>query len=91
MNMFIIGGANFIGSNLVRQILDVMSHWFVNIDRLTYAGNLSSLGDHLQNECHTSSQVDFCGPSSLRALYEKHQPDAVMHLAADSHMDCSTD
>lgn len=91
MKLLITGGAGFIGSNLVRQILDETSHQIINVDKLTYAGNLCSLGNYLHDERHTFAQVDLCDAASLRELFEKHQPVAVMHLAAESHVDRSID
>ena len=91
MKILITGGAGFIGSNLVRQILDKTSHQVVNLDRLTYAGNLSSLGSYLQNPRHAFVQADLCDSNALAGLFAKHRPDAVMHLAAESHVDRSID
>jgi dTDP-glucose 4,6-dehydratase len=91
MKILVTGGAGFIGSNLVRQILEETQHRVINLDKLTYAGNLSSLGDCLRNERHTFVQADLCDSAVLENLFEKHQPDAVMHLAAESHVDRSID
>jgi len=91
MKILITGGAGFIGSNLVRQIIDETSHQVINLDKLTYAGNLSSLGDCLNHPNHTFIQADLCDPDVINSIFEKHAPDAVMHLAAESHVDRSID
>jgi len=91
MKLLITGGAGFIGSNLIRQILAETSHEVINLDKLTYAGNLSSLGECRHHARHTFTQTDLADPASLKDLFEKHQPDAVMHLAAESHVDRSID
>lgn len=91
MKLLITGGAGFIGSNLVRQILDETSHDVINLDKLTYAGNLSSLDGYMDHARHTFVQADLADTTELRKLFERHQPDAVMHLAAESHVDRSID
>ena len=91
MNILITGGAGFIGSNLIRQILDETSHRIVNVDKLTYAGNLSSLADCAENPRYCFEKADLCDAAALQTLFSKHRPDAVMHLAAESHVDRSID
>ena len=87
----ITGGAGFIGSALVRQLVGETEHRVVNVDCLTYAGNLESLGEAAEDPRHAFEQVDICDAAALRAVFEKHQPDAVLHLAAESHVDRSID
>lgn len=87
----ITGGAGFIGSALVRQLIDETKHRVVDVDSLTYAGNLESLGEAAEHPRHSFEQVDICDATVLRAVFEKHQPDAVLHLAAESHVDRSID
>ena len=91
MKILITGGAGFIGSNLVRLILEQTQHHVINIDQLTYAGNLSSLDGCLNNPSHTFIQADIADSSRLKEIFIQHQPDAVMHLAAESHVDRSID
>lgn len=89
--LFVTGGAGFIGSALVRYIIENTAHRVVNIDKLTYAGNLSSLGDAQHHENHTHVAVDICDRAAVKLLFETWRPDAVLHLAAESHVDRSID
>ena len=89
MNLLVTGGAGFIGSAVVRHIIENTKHHVLNIDKLTYAGNLESLISVENNERYQFSQIDICDRIALDQLFENFQPDAVMHLAAESHVDRS--
>ncbi|GAB58347.1 dTDP-glucose 4,6-dehydratase [Rheinheimera nanhaiensis] len=91
MKLLITGGAGFIGSAVVRHICTNTNNEVVNLDKLTYAGNLNSLADVSDNTRYTFVQADICDATAMAAVFEKHQPDAVMHLAAESHVDRSID
>lgn len=89
MKILITGGAGFIGSAVVRHIIDHTQDSVVNLDKLTYAGNLESLVSVFDSERYAFEQVDICNRSELDRVFYEHQPDAVMHLAAESHVDRS--
>jgi dTDP-glucose 4,6-dehydratase len=89
--LLVTGGAGFIGSALVRQLIGETSAYVVNVDKLTYAGNLESLGDALHSPRHHFEQVDIVNADDLARVFREHQPSAVLHLAAESHVDRSID
>lgn len=91
MKILITGGAGFIGSALIRYLINDTTHSVLNVDKLTYAGNLESLESVSQNLRYEFAQVDICDATKIRQLFETYQPDAVMHLAAESHVDRSID
>ena len=91
MKLLVTGGAGFIGSAVVRHILTSSDDVVINLDKLTYAGNQESIPENLQTDRYFFEQVDICDGPALHAVFEKHQPDAVMHLAAESHVDRSID
>ena len=90
MKILVTGGAGFIGSNLV-HLLVAKGHQVLNIDKLTYAGNLRSLADLEGNPNHQLLQADICDAAAMRTAFADFQPDWVMHLAAESHVDRSID
>lgn len=87
----VTGGAGFIGSALIRYIIGNTTHAVVNVDKLTYAGNLASLASIADNSRYSFYQVDICDSKAIEALFFEIQPDIVMHLAAESHVDRSID
>lgn len=91
MKLLITGGAGFIGSAVVRHIIQHTPHSIINVDKLTYAGNLESLADVSSDPRYAFAQVDICDRLALEAVFTEHQPDAIMHLAAESHVDRSID
>ena len=89
--VLITGGAGFIGSALVRFLIKSTNVEVVNVDKLTYSGNLESLGSVVNAPRHIWQQVDICDLQSIRDIFSQYRPQAVMHLAAESHVDRSID
>ena len=89
MKILVTGGAGFIGSAVIRQIINSTQDEVINLDKLTYAGNLESLKSVSNNKRYTFEQVDICNRVELDRVFNTYKPDAVMHLAAESHVDRS--
>ena len=83
------GGAGFIGSAVIRHIIDNTQDFVINLDKLTYAGNLESLKSVDSNDRYKFERIDICDRVALDRVFAQHKPDAVMHLAAESHVDRS--
>ncbi|MBA1198471.1 dTDP-glucose 4,6-dehydratase [Pseudomonas plecoglossicida] len=91
MRILVTGGAGFIGSALIRHLITHTEHDVLNLDKLTYAGNLESLQPIASNTRYEFVQADIADQPRVSAVLERFQPDAIMHLAAESHVDRSID
>ena len=91
MKIMVTGGAGFIGSAVIRRAVTVRKWNVINVDKLTYAGNLESLKSVEKNPLYTFEKLDICDRAAIQACFQKHQPDGIMHLAAESHVDRSID
>ena len=89
--ILVTGGAGFIGSAVCRYLVKEKNSSVLNVDKLTYAGNTESLKEIDQNPLYQFAQADICDREKIAGLFAAFQPDAVMHLAAESHVDRSID
>jgi len=91
MNILITGGAGFIGSSTIRHIINNTDHTVINVDKLTYAGNLESLISVSSDPRYFFEQVDICDINEMKRIFGHYKPDKILHLAAESHVDRSID
>ena len=89
MRILVTGGAGFIGSAVIRYILTETNNTVINLDALTYAGNLESIPERLQANKYIFCHADICDYSAVKNIFDEHKPNLVMHLAAESHVDRS--
>ena len=89
MRILVTGGAGFIGSALIRHLIQNTAHEVLNLDKLTYAGNLESLQSIAHDTRYEFVQADIVDQNAISAVIERFQPQAIMHLAAESHVDRS--
>jgi len=91
LKILVTGGAGFIGSALIRFLIKETQNEIINLDKLTYAGNLESLTEVSTNPRYTFEKIDICDTNEVRRVLNEFQPDIIMHLAAESHVDRSID
>jgi len=91
LNIIITGGAGFIGSAVIRQYIKKTNHTVINVDALTYAGNLESLTEVSSDPRYHFEHANICDKDEMEHIFNQYQPDAIMHLAAESHVDRSID
>ncbi len=91
LKIMVTGGAGFIGSAVIRHLIQNTEHQVLNVDKLTYAGNLESLATVSDSPRYQFAQVDICDAEGVKQCFNEFQPEAVMHLAAESHVDRSID
>ncbi|MEO1957292.1 MAG: dTDP-glucose 4,6-dehydratase [Methylophilaceae bacterium] len=89
--ILVTGGAGFIGSAVIRHLINDTQHKVINVDKLTYAGNLESLKESDNNKRYNFEQIDICNAHEIKRILQQYQPGIIMHLAAESHVDRSID
>lgn len=91
MRILLTGGCGFIGSAVIRHLLHATGHSVINVDKMTYAASTDALEGTLSDPRHTLIRADIADGAAMREIFAAHQPDAVMHLAAETHVDRSID
>ena len=91
MKLLLTGGCGFIGSAVVRHLIRHTGHAVINVDKMTYAASEEALEEARSHERHLLVRADIADAAAMRQVFEAHDPDAVMHLAAESHVDRSID
>src|SRR6202011_847169 len=91
MKLMVTGGCGFIGSAVIRHLIRHTDHVVVNVDKMTYAASEEALEGARHHQRHVLVRADIADPAAMRQVFETHDPDAVMHLAAESHVDRSID
>ena len=91
LKFLVTGGAGFIGSSVIRHLINDLEFKVVNVDKLTYAGNLESLASVLDSPLYSFEKVNVCDKKAVKSVFERHKPDKIIHLAAESHVDRSID
>src|SRR5215472_16720317 len=91
MKLLLTGGCGFIGSAVVRHLMRRSDHVVINVDKLTYAASEEALEEAGGHRRHVLIRADVADAAAMREVFATHQPDAVMHLAAESHVDRSID
>lgn len=91
MKVLVTGGARFIGSAVIRNIINNTTDNVINLNKLTHASNLESIAEVRNSDCYAFEKVDICDHAELGRIFNEYQPDAVMHLVAESHVDHAID
>ena len=91
MRILITGGSGFIGTTVIRHLINDLGYNVLNLDKLTYAGNLESSKDFDASPLYNFEKVDICNSGIIERIFSQYKPEKVLHLAAESHVDRSID